>query len=165
MNPEALITLAVLAAIVLALTMERVGPEVVMLAGLMLLVMLGVVDASAAWSGFASESVITLGSLFVVGAGMQSTGALEYIGLWLLGRPRPDIKVLRLIAPVAGLSSILNNTPIVAIFMPLFDLGFGEGAELRQPLGVTVIAGLASATLLTLVFVPVLYKTLMARDE
>jgi HAE1 family hydrophobic/amphiphilic exporter-1 len=39
-------------------------------------------------------------------------------------------------------------------------LGLGEGAELRAPLAVTVIAGLSLATLLTLVVVPVAYFAL-----
>ena len=37
-------------------------------------------------------------------------------------------------------------------------LGFGEGAELRQPMAIVVIAGLASSTLLTLVVIPVVYS-------
>ena len=44
------------------------------------------------------------------------------------------------------------------------DMGSGEGAELRAPLAVTVIAGLLSATLLTLVVIPAVY-VLVARLE
>jgi HAE1 family hydrophobic/amphiphilic exporter-1 len=39
-------------------------------------------------------------------------------------------------------------------------LGLGEGAELRAPLAITVIGGLAVATLLTLVVIPVVYSLL-----
>jgi HAE1 family hydrophobic/amphiphilic exporter-1 len=39
-------------------------------------------------------------------------------------------------------------------------LGLGEGAELRAPLAVTVIGGLAVATVLTLVVIPVVYSLL-----
>jgi len=37
-------------------------------------------------------------------------------------------------------------------------LGLGEGAEIRRPMAIVVIAGLASSTLLTLVVVPVVYS-------
>jgi hydrophobic/amphiphilic exporter-1 (mainly G- bacteria), HAE1 family len=37
-------------------------------------------------------------------------------------------------------------------------VGFGAGAELRQPMGVSVIGGLITSTLLTLVAVPVAYS-------
>jgi HAE1 family hydrophobic/amphiphilic exporter-1 len=37
-------------------------------------------------------------------------------------------------------------------------LGFGRGADLRQPLALVVIGGLTSATVLTLIVVPVAYS-------
>ncbi len=39
-------------------------------------------------------------------------------------------------------------------------IGFGQGAELRQPLGVTIIGGLIASQLLTLLTVPVVYVLL-----
>jgi HAE1 family hydrophobic/amphiphilic exporter-1 len=39
-------------------------------------------------------------------------------------------------------------------------LGFGEGAEVRAPMAVTVIGGLLVSTLLTLVVIPVVYSLL-----
>jgi HAE1 family hydrophobic/amphiphilic exporter-1 len=36
-------------------------------------------------------------------------------------------------------------------------LGLGEGAEIRAPMAITVIVGLSSSTLLTLVVIPLLY--------
>ena len=36
-------------------------------------------------------------------------------------------------------------------------IGFGEGAELRQPLGVAIIGGLIASQLLTLLTTPVVY--------
>ena len=39
----------------------------------------------------------------------------------------------------------------------LGEFGAGEGAEMRAPMAITVIAGLVSSTLLTLVVIPVIY--------
>jgi HAE1 family hydrophobic/amphiphilic exporter-1 len=39
-------------------------------------------------------------------------------------------------------------------------LGFGEGAEIRSPMAITVIGGLTVSTLLTLVVIPVVYSVL-----
>ncbi len=36
-------------------------------------------------------------------------------------------------------------------------IGFGEGSELRQPLGVAIIGGLIASQLLTLITTPVVY--------
>jgi HAE1 family hydrophobic/amphiphilic exporter-1 len=37
------------------------------------------------------------------------------------------------------------------------SLGMGKGAELRSPMGITVIGGLAASTILTLVIIPTVY--------
>ncbi|MEE8469526.1 MAG: efflux RND transporter permease subunit, partial [Planctomycetota bacterium] len=42
-------------------------------------------------------------------------------------------------------------------------IGSGEGAEMRSPMAITVIAGLTSSTILTLIVIPVIYKLLAAR--
>lgn len=53
------------------------------------------------------------------------------------------------------LTTVLGLLPMV--------LGSGDGAEIRAPMAITVIWGLSLSTLLTLVFIPVLYR-LTARD-
>ena len=73
-----------------------------------------------ALKGFANPAMLTIAALFVVGAGLQATGAVEYLSLWLLGRPKQGTPLLRLIGPVAALSSFMNNTPLVAFFLPIF---------------------------------------------
>lgn len=49
-------------------------------------------------------------------------------------------------------------------FMPL-ALGLGEGAEVRAPMAITVIGGLAVSTLLTLVVIPVVYNLLDRKPD
>jgi di/tricarboxylate transporter len=57
--------------------------------------------------------------LYVVVTGLTETGAVAWVGQALLGRPRGERDArLRLMAPVAALSAFLNNTPVVAIFIP-----------------------------------------------
>ena len=62
-------------------------------------------------------------------------------------------------------------TTVTTVFglLPL-ALGLGAGADLRAPLAIAVIGGLLSATLLTLIVVPVMYASLdglrgLARKE
>ncbi|MGE3106305.1 MAG: efflux RND transporter permease subunit [Lysobacterales bacterium] len=49
-------------------------------------------------------------------------------------------------------------------FVPL-ALGLGDGAEIRQPMAITVIFGLAMSTLLTLLVIPVMYALLDRRPD
>ena len=58
---------------------------------------------------------------------------------------------------------ITTLTTILGL-MPL-ALGFGEGGEMQRPLALTIIAGLGSATLLTLVVIPAVYLILTTRLE
>ena len=42
----------------------------------------------------------------------------------------------------------------------LFRSGFGDGSELRRPLGITIIGGLVASQFLTLLTTPVVYLAL-----
>ena len=83
----------------------------------------GVLDAKEAFSGFSGTSVITVGVLFVVVAGLTHTGVLQWIVKHLLGTPSSYPKaVTRLMLPVAVLSSFLSNTTVVTLFVGIVKM-------------------------------------------
>jgi HAE1 family hydrophobic/amphiphilic exporter-1 len=63
-------------------------------------------------------------------------------------------------AGLARLRPILMTSITTIVALLPMALGFGEGAELRAPLAITVIGGLAVATALTLIVIPVVYSFL-----
>ncbi|MBN2490646.1 MAG: efflux RND transporter permease subunit [Planctomycetes bacterium] len=63
------------------------------------------------------------------------------------------------------LTTMLGLLPLTGLLPWLPGFGTGEGVELRAPMAVTVIAGLASATVLTLVVIPVVYDLLDVRGR
>ena len=63
------------------------------------------------------------------------------------------------------LRPILITTLTTALGLLPLAFGFGSGAEIQQPLAVTIIAGLLSATLLTLVVIPCVYLLLTQKLE
>jgi len=104
------------------LTIGRYGPDIIMLGTLGLLLLAGVVDPGAAFQGFASQGIITVAFLYIVAAGMKETNAMHLITARVLGRPRTLLETqTRLTLPVAALSAFVNNTPIVAMFLPILD--------------------------------------------
>jgi di/tricarboxylate transporter len=120
MGLEAWFTLAVIAMVIAALVSNKMGMDLALLGGLILLMAAGVVDVEAATSGFASQAVLMIAGLYIVAAGMRETGAVEIIANRLLGRPTSTTEAqLRLMAPVALMSGFMNNTPIVAMCVPL----------------------------------------------
>jgi len=58
---------------------------------------------------------------------------------------------------ITALNSVLGLVPLA--------VGFGEGQEMQRPLAVTIIFGLASSTVLTLVVIPVLYRIAVRLTE
>jgi HAE1 family hydrophobic/amphiphilic exporter-1 len=58
------------------------------------------------------------------------------------------------------LRPILMTTVTTTLGLLPLALGFGEGAEIRAPMAITVIGGLTVSTLLTLVVIPVVYSAL-----
>ena len=98
---------------------SRAAPDVVTSGALTLLLLFGVLTPEEALAGFSNPGMLTVGVLYVVVTGLTETGAVGWLGPSLLGRPRGAAEArLRLMAPAAGLSAFLNNTPVVAILIP-----------------------------------------------
>ncbi len=118
MSWQAWYTLTVVAACFGALSMSRAATDMVMIGGVMLLLLAGVLTPAEALAGLSNEGMVTIGMLYIVTSGVQETGAMTGILARLLGRPRSvGVAQLSLMAPVAGASAFLNNTPLVAMFI------------------------------------------------
>ena len=63
------------------------------------------------------------------------------------------------------LRPILMTTITTILGLTPMALGLGEGGELQAPMARVVIGGLTTSTLITLVFIPVIYMTLEQRAE
>jgi di/tricarboxylate transporter len=120
MSADGWITIGVIVAMVLVMAANAAGPDLVLIGGVTILLLAGVIDPSEAFTGFSNPAVITIAALFVVAAGVKETGGLDLAARVVLGRPRSLAGAqLRMMFPVAGLSAFLNNTPVVAMFVPL----------------------------------------------
>ena len=122
-NLYAWITIATVLGMFTTLLFTKLRADVVFLAVMGVLLVTGVLDAKEAFSGFSSTSVVVIGVLFVVVAGLTYTGVLQWIVRHLLGQPNSYGKaVVRLMLPVAGLSSFLSNTTVVAMFVGIVKM-------------------------------------------
>ena len=105
------------------LLFTKLRADLVFLGAISILFVTGVLDAKEAFSGFSSTSVVIIGVLFVVVAGLTHTGVLQWIVKHLLGQPESYSKaVIRLMLPVAALSSFLSNTTVVALFVGIVKM-------------------------------------------
>jgi di/tricarboxylate transporter len=70
--------------------------------------------------GFSNTGVLTVAALFPVAAGMYATGAISLLSQRMIGLPRDLVAAqLRIFPPIALASAFLNNTPIVAMMIPV----------------------------------------------
>ena len=120
---DAWITIITVLGMFSLLLFTKLRSDLVFLSAIGILYITGVLDAKEAFSGFSGTSVITVGVLFVVVAGLTHTGVLQWIVRHLLGTPGNYSKaVIRLMLPVAVLSSFLSNTTVVALFVNIVKM-------------------------------------------
>jgi len=111
-----------LVALAFAAFVREVFPiEVTALGLLGILLAAGLVTPEQAFSGFSNKAVIAIGALFMLSRALTKTGMLEWLASTLESRvgERSWLGIGLLLALVAVLSGFLNNTAVVAIFIPL----------------------------------------------
>jgi di/tricarboxylate transporter len=119
MTGEGWIAIGVVVLVIGLLAATRIAADIVLVAGVTLLLVAGVLTPPEALMGLANEGMATVAVLYVVAAALRETGAIGWIVHGVLGRPRSlSGAQLRLMAPVVAMSAFLNNTPVVAMFMP-----------------------------------------------
>lgn len=139
-------TLAVIGGMMAALASNRVGADLIMLGALALLLVAGIIGPNQAFAGFANEGLLTVAFLYVVVAGLRNSGVVSMLTARVLGKPSSEMNAqARVILPVAGLSAFMNNTPLVAVYLPMLD-GFARRygiapSRLFLPLSYAAILG------------------------
>jgi di/tricarboxylate transporter len=120
MNTEAWLTLLVTAVTLYALVRELGPPDIIFVAAVVSLALLGVIKPEQAFSGFANSGVILVAALFVVAAALRETGVMDFVGHRLLGKINSEVGALACIAGLLFIKSFfLTNTPIVAMMLPV----------------------------------------------
>mmetsp|Transcript_7627 Transcript_7627/g.23227 ORF Transcript_7627/g.23227 Transcript_7627/m.23227 type:complete len:1210 (-) Transcript_7627:234-3863(-) len=118
---EAYYTTACIVAAFVLMLFDLAKPDMALLGALaLILATTQIVTVEEALEGFSNQGLLTVGVLFVVAAGINNTGGLDYYMQRILGAPRTAAAAqFRLMVPVALVSAFLNNTPVVAILIPI----------------------------------------------
>lgn len=119
MEPNAVLTLLVVFCVLLSLAITRIPADLILMAALSFLVISGILSPVEALAGFANQGVITIATLYVVAAGLKETGAVQWVASRLLGQPKSVRGAqIRMLLPTGVLSAFMNNTTVVAMFIP-----------------------------------------------
>ena len=126
------------------------------------LALLGVV-AALLLTGLSISAMVGMGVIIL--GGIVVNNAIVMVSAINLRRGR-GLDTRAAIIEGAGTRTrpILMTTITTVLGLAPMALGLGDGAALRQPLAVSVIGGLTSATALTLLVLPAVYSSPRARE-
>ena len=83
------------------------------------LAILGLVSPSQALSGFSNEATVTIASMFILAAALENSGALSIVSKFFSQIKSPFAFYLMLFGVLALISPFVNNTAVVAVFIPI----------------------------------------------
>ncbi|MFO8165746.1 MAG: SLC13 family permease [Desulfatiglandales bacterium] len=104
------------------LVKEILDPDIVIFSSLLLLIVGKIVTIQEAFVGFSNSGMLTVGFLFIVAKALQETGVLNQLGNIFLGNTggkKMSVRLLRFLFPVSAISAFFNNTPVVAMLIPV----------------------------------------------
>ncbi len=145
------VALAILAAMFVLFVLERTPVEVTAIGGAAVMLILGILPIKEATSVLANPAPWTIALMFLVMGGLVRTGAVEMV-IAVAERHignRPKTTIVVLFGMIATASAFMNNTPLVAVMIPvIIQLAVKLGtapSKLLIPLSyMTVLGGMVT---------------------
>jgi len=120
---QAWFTLGLLLVMFSVLLFTKVRPDIVFLGSMAVLYVSGILNLNEAFGGFCSELVLLVAAIFIVIAGLIHTGVMKWIVDHIMKSPNSLTKaIVRVMLPTAVLSSVMNNTTVVALFVNVIKM-------------------------------------------
>ncbi|MFO7569678.1 MAG: SLC13 family permease [Smithellaceae bacterium] len=121
MTLDMLIVLGVIVLAVFLFASEKLPVDLTAILIMAILLLAGIVSPAEGISGFSNTATITVGAMFILSAALQKTGAVSFLGsvsskvfkfnFWL--------GLIGTMILVGVVSAFVNNTPVVAVFIPI----------------------------------------------
>lgn len=112
--------LALIAIMFISIIRNWMPTEFAMLISMNMMVAAQIIPVDVGYAGFSNSGVLTVTVLFVVAEGLSATGALDYFMGKVMGNPKTlGSALVRMMLPSAILSAFINNTPQVALMIPI----------------------------------------------
>lgn len=121
MSTAAVLVIVVIAIALLMFVTDKVPSDLTAILAMVVLVGLGIISPREGIAGFSNPATITVAFMFVISAALLKTGALQYLALHLSGLFRKNfmLGMLAMMLLIAVVSAFVNNTPVVAVFIPV----------------------------------------------
>ena len=121
---DMLVVFAIIAVALLLFVIEPVPIDITAIGVMVALIVLEPwtrVDAATGVGGFASSATITVLAMFVLSEGIRQSGLINMIGAWIAETfgDSPFKQLLAVLGLSGGTAGFINNTPVVAIMIPM----------------------------------------------
>ncbi len=121
MSIDALIVLVVIVIAVALFITEYLSIDLVAIMIMSSLVLSGVISPADGVAGFSNAATITVAAMFVLSAALLKTGGMQVLSVHLatLFKKNFTLGMFCMMLLVALISAFINNTPVVAVFIPI----------------------------------------------
>lgn len=147
MTIDIVLTLGVLCLSLVAFVFEWLPVDFTALTIAIALMLLGLVTPEQGIAGFGNTATITVMAMFILSAGVTRTGAIQVVRDLLIEKGGKNVvrQIIVMGAIVGPISAFINNTAVVAIFIPIVEdwckrLGISV-SKLLMPLSFASILG------------------------
>jgi di/tricarboxylate transporter len=118
-----ILTLGVVVVALIAFVFEWLPIDITAIVVAIVLVVLGLVTPDEGIAGFGNSATITVMAMFILSAAITRTGVINKVRDLLLrwGGNNPTQQILVMGAIVGPITAFINNTAVVAIFLPIVE--------------------------------------------
>ncbi len=147
MGFEAIVVLIVIVVAMVLFATDKLPIDLVGILIILTLILSGVISPQEGVAGFSNPATITVAFMFVISAALLKTGVLQQITPRLsnLFRSNYRLSMAGMMLLVAFISAFINNTPVVAVLIPIvIQVGHSSGispSRLLIPLSYASIFG------------------------
>jgi di/tricarboxylate transporter len=144
---DMMMVLAVLVITIALFVFEVVRVDVVALSIMVLVGLLGLVPSDQLFNGFASNAVISIIAVMILGAGLDRTGVMTVVAAFILriGGKTANRIIPLISGTVGGISSLMQNVGATALFLPVVSRISARTeiplSRLLMPMGFCAIMG------------------------
>jgi di/tricarboxylate transporter len=144
---DMLLVLGLVGFTIVMFMIERIRADATALVVLVVLGLTGLVPANQLFDGFSGNAVIAVIATMILGAGLDRTGALNRLAVWLLRVSKGmEERLILLTSTMAGLiSGFMQNPSVMALFLPVAARVSGRSgiglSRLLLPVAAAIVMG------------------------
>jgi len=147
LTSDMVLVLIILSATIGLFVSELVRVDIAAILVMVALGLFGLVPSGDLFNGFASNAVISIIAVMILGAGLDRTGAMTVVSAWILRIGGNSVaRIVPLVSAAVGvISSMMQNVGATALFMPVLSrvsarTGIPQ-SRLLMPMGFCAILG------------------------